>query len=65
MDTTCSTHVRDVKLRLYRVLCVKLNGTDNWRDTDVDGNIIKMDPNEVGCENVHLTCPMQDKGQWR
>jgi len=44
---------------------VKLNGTDNWRDTDVDGNIIKMDPNEVGCENVHLTCPMQDKGQWR
>ena len=33
------------------------------RDTDVDGRNIKMDPEEVGCEFVHLTCPMQGKGQ--
>ena len=50
---------------LYQVLYVKRKETDKSRDKDVDGNIIKMDPEEVGCENVHLTCPMQDKGQWR
>jgi hypothetical protein len=50
---------------LYRVLCMKVRGTDKWWDTDVDGSIIKIDPHEVGCEDVHLVCPMQDKGQWR
>lgn len=34
---------------LYRVLCVKLKETDSWRDTDVDGNNIKMDSKDVGC----------------
>jgi len=42
---------------------VELKGTDSLMDTDVDGNNIKMDSKEVGCEDVHLTCPMQDKGQ--
>jgi hypothetical protein len=32
--------------------------TDNWRDTDVDGNNIKMNPKEVRCEDVYLTSPM-------
>jgi hypothetical protein len=44
---------------------VKVKGTDNWRDTDVDGNNIKMNRNKVGCEDLYLTFPMQDKGQWR
>ena len=42
---------------------MKLKETDNWRDTDIDGRNIKMDPKEVGCEFVYLTCPMQGKGQ--
>lgn len=42
-----------------------VKGTDSWGDTDVDGNNIKMDSKEVGFEDVHLTCPMQDKDQCR
>ena len=47
MDTTCSTHVIDVKFWPISSLCVKLRGTDKWRDTDVDGSVIKMDPHEI------------------
>jgi hypothetical protein len=65
MDMTCSIHVRDAKFWTIWSFCVKVKETDKWGDKDVDGNIIKMDPNEVGCEDVHLTYLMQDKGQCR
>jgi len=50
---------------VYRVLVGKPEGKNHWGDQGVDGDNIKMDLQEVGCEGMDWIELAQARDRWR